>query len=325
MTSQPDGRERITDLTRASLSDPRMTGYGNSLYAAAMADGGRVVELPKSGGRIIVRDVPGQTARDAMAPYPFLTCRSWRDLAADLANLSDPLVSLVAVTGPFADTSEAELGQAFRTFVRPYKPHFVIDLAQPLESIADPHHLGCARHARKTVQTELCSDPTAHVEDWLRLYAVLTERHGISGANLMSAQSLQRQFAVPGLRLFRAHCAGRTIGMIAVMEMHPFACFHLGAYDEEGYRRSASYPLVEAVITHYREAGFQHMSIGGRAGAHGKEDDGLARFKRGWSSGTRMTYLCGHIFDTQKYDALSSQLAPPETDYFPAYRAGEFR
>ena len=325
MTSLPGDRERITDLTRASLNDRQMTGYGHSQYAAAMAEGGRVVELPQSGGRIIVRDIPGQTARDAMAPYPFLVCRSWRDLAADLANLSDPLVSLVAVTDPFASTDEAELGQVFRTFVRPYKPHFVIDLTQPLEGFADPHHLGCARHARKTVQAEQCSYPTAHVGDWLRLYAVLTARHGISGANRMSAQSLRRQFEVPGCRVFRAHSGGRTIGMIAVMEMRPFAYFHLGAYDQEGYRLSASYPLVEAVITHYREAGFQHMSIGGSAGAHGKEDDGLARFKRGWSSGTRMTYLCGHVFDVREYDALSSQLAPPETDYFPAYRAGEFR
>jgi hypothetical protein len=52
--------------------------------------------------------------------------------------------------------------------------------------------------------------------------------------------------------------------------------------------------------------------------------DGLLRFKKGWANTTRQTWLCGRICDRQAYDDLYRQKVDGYTDYFPAYRVGEF-
>ena len=59
-------------------------------------------------------------------------------------------------------------------------------------------------------------------------------------------------------------------------------------------------------------------------GVHCNKTDGLSRFKEGWSSDTRTAYFCGHIFDRDRYAELTSDINISETDYFPAYRKGEF-
>jgi hypothetical protein len=54
-------------------------------------------------------------------------------------------------------------------------------------------------------------------------------------------------------------------------------------------------------------------------------DDGLTRFKAGWSNAERTNWLCGRIFDREAYAALSRMnVGAASRDYFPAYRAGEF-
>ena len=300
------------------------TGYLSTAYALAMSGHGRPLPLAQSGATLVIRPIPGHAEEDAAAPYPFLLSANWAGLAADIAALPSSLVSLAAVTDPFAGSDEESLGRAFNHIVRPYKPHYIIDLTRPLESFADRHHLGCARSALKKLAIECCAAPLDHFEDWMALYANLIARHGLRGAGVMDPESLQRQFQVPGFRLFRAGHQGRTVGMIAVMETDDRAYFHLGAYSEEGYRLNASYALVRGIIDHYRHAGFSAMSIGGGAGAFGTDDTGLARFKRGFASGSLMTYLCGHIIDARRYAALAAAMPQRAADYFPAYRAGEF-
>ncbi len=300
------------------------TGYQSAAYALALSEGSLALPLSKSRAILVIRRIPGHTAEDAAAPYPLLLSSNWDGLAADIAALPSSLVSLTAVTDPFACCNEDELRGAFNHIVRPYKPHFIIDLTRPLESFGDRHHLGCARSALKKLDIECCAAPLDHFEDWLALYAVLVARHGLRGASIMSRESLRRQFEVPGFRLFRATSDGRTAGMIAIMETAGRAYFHLGAYSEDGYRLKTSYALVRTIIDHYQRAGFSAMSLGAGAGAFGAGDSGLTRFKRGFASGSLMTYLCGHIIDAGRYRSLSAAMADRETAYFPAYRAGEF-
>ncbi len=299
------------------------TGYLSAAYAQSMAGQGRPLPLPQSGATLVVRPIPGNDEEDAAAPYPLLLCASWAGLAADIAALPPALVSLAVVTDPFANCDEGELRRAFNHIVRPYKLHYIIDLTRPLESFADRHHLGCARSALKKLVIEHCTAPLDHFEDWMGLYENLIARQGLRGAGIMSRDSLRAQFQVPGFRLFRASQRGRTAGMIAVMETADHAYFHLGAYSAEGYRLKTSYALVRGIIDHYRHAGFSAMSIGGGAGAFGADDTGLTSFKRGFSSGSLMTYFCGHVIDAGRYASLAA-MPPGAMDYFPAYRTGEF-
>lgn len=300
------------------------SGYAHPAYAEAVADGNATLPLIHAEGCLILRKIPGTDLEDASAPYPFLVCRRWSALDEDLAALPSGPVSLVVVTDPLAEIDPSGLHKAFNRLARPYKEHFVIGLDQPVDSFADPHHLGCARRALRKIDVECCSSPLDHIDVWMRLYGVLAERHGLSGRSRFSETSLRRQFGVPGCRLFRAERSGRTIGMIVMMEWNDSAYFHLGAYDAEGYRRNASYALVRAVIDHYAAARFRWLSIGAGAGAFRREDDGLIRFKRGWASGTRTTYLCGHVFDESLYAELAAATGTVHSAYFPAYRTGEF-
>ena len=84
------------------------------------------------------------------------------------------------------------------------------------------------------------------------------------------------------------------------------------------------YKLVRAVIDHYRRTGFSRMSLGAGAGAFGTGESGLTAFKRGFASGSLMTYLCGHIIHAGGYAALSAAMPGSQVEYFPAYRTGEF-
>jgi hypothetical protein len=308
---------RVEEMTAA-------TGYHHASYASALARQRPVLRLPASQAILIVRAIPGCAAEDAAAPYPFLCCRDWNRLPGDMAELPRALVSVTAVTDPFADVGEAILRASFNHLVRPYKEHWIIDLTRPLESFAHARNLARARKALNTLCVDSSANPIDHADEWLRLYADLVERHAIGAAARMTEGSLRRQLLVPGARIFRATCDGETVGMIIVMEGENHAYFHLGAYSREGYRRNASYALVASVLRHYADAGFREMSIGAGAGVTARSDDGLTQFKRKWASGSRMTYLCGHVVDAARYRELARRAPDSATGYFPAYRAGEF-
>jgi hypothetical protein len=300
------------------------SGYLDPAYAAAMSMDGRALALPRSGGAIVVRRIPGTDLMDAMAPHPFLVCLDWRRLGEDIADLKDQLVSLTAVTDPLSEVVQIDLRQGFPDLVRPYKEHYIIDLARPPESFVDPHHRGCARHALRKVSVERCEKPSDHLDEWLELYSHLVRRHSIRGPARLIEHSCRLQLQLPGLSMFRARRHGETIGAILCMAHGENAYFHLGAYNETGYRSMASYALVWTVIHHFAAAGCKTLSIGAGAGAAVDPTSGLTAFKRGWASGTKMTYLCGAILDLKAYRMLSAQTTITDDMYFPPYRSGEF-
>ena len=66
------------------------------------------------------------------------------------------------------------------------------------------------------------------------------------------------------------------------------------------------------------------LDLGGGAGtSEGGSLDGLRRFKAGWATGTRQTFLCGRVLQQDAYDSLSAERTAGKTTYFPAYREGE--
>lgn len=89
-----------------------------------------------------------------------------------------------------------------------------------------------------------------------------------------------------------------------------------------GYDLSASYAL-RWVAMHYFADRIRWVNHGAGAGL-GQEEDGLTRFKRGWSTGTRPVYFCGRILDRGKYEELAEASGVVHSTYFPIYRAGEF-
>ena len=283
-------------------------GYSHPGYAASLSEFGTPHLLPKSGGRVLERTIPGTSHRDAMGPYPLFVCEDWSRLQEDLYDVGD-LVSLTVVTDPFGEYDEQLLHRCFDV-VRPFKDHFIADLTLPANEIISKHHRYYARKAQEKVRVEECEDPIWFLDGWARLYEGLVERHKLSGIKAFSRDAFARQLRVPGLVALRAVEGGLWYVSGGV------AYSHLAASSGRGYELMAAYALYRFAVEHFAGK-VRWLDLG--AGASAGEAGGLDRFKKGWSSGTRTAYLCGRIFDRRVYEELSKD----DTGYFPAYRAGE--
>jgi hypothetical protein len=300
-----------------------VTGYLHPEYAKSLSEFGAPLQLPKSGGWLLKRTING-AAVDAMGTYPLFVCSDWKSLKCDFDQLGKSLVSVVGVTDPFGEYDESLLRDCFGDLVIPFKSHFLNDLSCPPQSAICEHHARNAAIGLKQVTVERCENPYSHLDDWVRLYSVLTQRHQITGIRAFSSTSFARQLKIPGIVCFRALSGLQTVGMILWYVQNRVAYYHLGAYADEGYRLRASFALFCKALEYFAESELKYANLGAGAGLGSTADDGLSRFKRGWSTAVRTTYLCGRIFDREEYDRLVRARRVTATDYFPAYRKGEF-
>jgi hypothetical protein len=295
-------------------------GYLGRGYIDALAQFGRALELPASQGWLLARNIPGHHGdEDACGAYPLFCCRDWNRLAGDLAAMEGRLVSCVVVTDPFGDYTRAQLETAFPNLVRPFKEHLVVELDAAPEKIVQAHHRYYARKALRDYGVALCDDPLQLLERWNQLYSLLIQRHAIRGIAAFSPESFQRQLQIPGVRVFFAEKDGVIEGMQVWFSQGRVAYHHLGAYSEVGYRSSVSYALMWTALQWFAEAGTRRLDLGGGAGL-GEKEDGLTRFKRGWSNASRKVYLCGRILDETRYAQLAQGTGTSQTAYFPLYR-----
>lgn len=307
----------------ADSSGTGARGYSHPEYTASLAEFGRPTRLPRSGGWLLERPVPGErAARDLLGPYPVFACGDWTSLADDLEHLDRPAVSVVLVADPLADPPEAELRRAFPDLLIPFKRHLVRDLDSPAEPPS--HHRRHIRRAGRSVEVEVCADPLDRLDDWSDLYAQLVARHGLEGIRAFSRDAFRRQLGLPGTVALRAHQDGRTVAMTIWFENAPHAYYHLGASSAEGYAVNASYALFDAAFDHLRARGVRLVDLG--AAPEGTDDaaqQGLLRFKQGWANAERPARLCGRILERETYRELTERHAPGGGDWFPAYRAAD--
>jgi len=302
-----------------------MNGYSHPDYAASLTEFGRPRALPRSSGRLLERPIIHTPYRDAMGCYPLFACSDWSRLNLDLEELNDDLVSVAIVADPFGDHDEVQLRKCFPTVVSPFKEHMVTDLSRSPESFVRPQHRHKARKALEHLDIERCEEPTQFANEWIKLYGNLIQRHGIRGLAAFSATSFKAQLAVPGISMFRATLNNETVGMILWYTDREVAYYHLGAYSEQGYKLGASFALFWRALEYFSSEKVKWLNLGAGAGLSSKDGaDGLTRFKRGWATGTRTVYFCGRIFDQLKYAEAMRSRNITTTDYFPAYREGEF-
>ncbi len=300
------------------------TGYLHQVYAEALAEGCRVVALPRSGAHLIERPTPAAGHLDLTWAYPILSCQDWAGLEADIADLGTDYVTVSAIADPFGDYDEQLLRSAFPDVCRVFKHHFVTDLSQSTDSFVAGHHRRNVKKARRAVDVERADDVARYLETWTELYDKLIARHTISGVQRFSPASFRTQFEVPGLEVFVARSDGEIVGMLLWFVQGSVAYYHLGAYAPQGYELRASFALFDAVIEEFRSRGLESLSLGAGAGVDADADDGLTRFKRGWSTGTRPAYFLGRVLDGATFNHLAA--ASPQTahGYFPPYRYGEY-
>lgn len=300
-------------------------GYLNSAYAFAFKEFGQPIELSHCKGWVIERKIPNFDAVDAMGCYPLFMCEDWSSLHLDLQRIDRNWVTLALVTDPFGNYSPEYLKRCFPDVMIPFKQHYVVDLKQIPSNFIVEHHRRNARKALQRVTIEVCPNPSAFLNDWVALYDVLIQRHKIRGITAFSRQSFACQMEVPGLVVFRASAESQTVGMLLWYVIGNIAYYHLGAYNEAGYKLRASFAMFWYAIHFFAEMEIEWLDLGAGAGIHETTDDGLSRFKRGWSNGTCWAYFCGRVLDREKYQNIVSQLESlSNVNYFPVYRYGDF-
>jgi hypothetical protein len=300
-----------------------VTGYLHPLYAESLAEFGEPLELPRCKGWILKRQIPGTDYYDAMGCYPLFACQNWSRLDSDLEVITDELVTLALVADPFGDYDEDYLGRCFDVVI-PFKEHFVIDLRQPIDTIASRHHRYYSRRSLRAVHVEICTDPVIYLDEWMDMYSVLIRRHALKGIKAFSEKAFARQLGVPGMVMFRASHQGVPLGEHLWYVQENTAYSHLAACNFAGYEMMAFYALHLSAIEYFRDK-LHWLDLGAGAGIDGSDrEDGLSRFKRGWSTGTQNSYFCGRIFNQKAYDQIIRRAGSFGAEYFPVYRKGEF-
>lgn len=300
------------------------TGYKSPLYVQSLSEFGTPRELSRSKAWILQRGISGFPYQDAMGCYPLFACRDWSQLHTDLEDLNGEVISLSVVTDPFGDYDEIYLRRCFNALVTPFKEHFVIKLGPPLESFVSSHHRRNARKGLKNVDVEKCEVPSNFIDDWISLYANLIKRLNLKGITKFSRTSFESQLRVPGITAFRAMYKDSTVGMLLWYVQDEVGYYHLGTCSDQGYELRASFALFWTAIKYFADIDINWLNLGAGAGVKNGGTDGLSRFKRGWSTGTRTVYFCGRVFDHAKYSEIIKERGIFATDYFPAYRNGEF-
>jgi hypothetical protein len=305
-----------------TLTTDRATGYLHPLYAESFSAYGVPQRLNRSCGWIVKRRTPALEASDAMGCYPIFCCGDWQGLGEDLQQLQDDIVSLALVTDPLG-TYQSELLHSLFDVVRPYKQHFVADLSLPLEQFTSARHRKCGRKALRKFSVEICSDPLAHLDEWVWLYGQLITRHRIHGMRCFSREAFAKQLSVPGLVSFRATEGREPLSLDLWYVQGDVAQAHLVGTSPRGYELQASYGL-KLFILRYFAGKVRWANLGAAPGESAGANHGLANFKRGWASETRTAFFCGKVLNPAVYQELVRANRAEDTGFFPAYRCGEF-
>ena len=234
------------------------------------------------------------------------------------------MITLAVVTDPFGEYDSAYLNWCFEDVIIPFKEHYIVDLARSMNTFACSHHRRYARKALRHLCVERCEDPSQFIDEWVDLYSILIRKYNIKGMLAFSRDAFDKQLSVPGIVVFRAMYEQTTVGILLWYIQGEVGYYHLGAYSDLGYEMRASFALFWFAIEFFSACGLKWLNLGAGAGVQGNETDGLSRFKRGWSTGTRTAYFCGRIFNRAKYAQMVKAKGISAGDYFPAYRQGEF-
>ncbi len=301
-------------------------GYLSALYAESLAEFGQPLELPRCRTWLLERPIPGSTCRDAMGCYPLFSCGNWSKLGEDIDLLGGRLVTLAVVVDPFSPLTSHEL-QACFDVVKPFKDHFVVDVAVPSEVHVSPHHCHYARKSLRKIEVHVVSDPSDHLDEWVTLYDNLIQRHQLRGLKAFSRECFRRQLAVPGMVMFMATLGDQILGAHLWYVQGTVAYSHLSATSEIGYRCRAAYGIYWTAIETFKRQfadKVKWLDLGAGAGLATGGENGLTEFKKHWASGTRRVFFCGKIFDPLAYTQLSRAVSANPNGYFPTYRQGEF-
>ena len=295
--------------------------YTTREYVKTLAHLGEVLTL-EGGASLLVRQVQGIDCLDWAGPYPFLDGGHLAGLECDLRHAtSQSVAALSAVLEPLTMPNERLISNVFPDFDRPFKQHALVDLGADLEAQRSSQHRRKVRRALRKVNVERASVDDSVREEWLGLYSGLREARGFAGQMAdFDEAGLEAQLGLPGSRYYRARMSGTTVAAALWFDSEEFTWYHLGASTDAGRAVEASYALFDLALRQSVEAGLSWANLGGGAGLAEIEDDGLARFKRGWTPHLGWSRLVGRIISLATYESACQLGGPSRGGTFPPYR-----
>lgn len=286
--------------------------YKTMKYAQSLAHWGEAFYVDAWQSPVILRKIDGG-GFDAAGVYPFCVLPKDADIAAGLARLKEHgAVSVVLVLDDFHRPQIQTLEPHF-SLLRPFKTHYVHDPKKG-EVSYDSHHRRSLRKAQKQVKIGVL-DLSKDWQNWHALYDYIIKDMGLTGLHAFPTAHHQVLFHLEGITAIGAWAGDELASAHIWAEDGETIHSHLVASNAKGYETRAAYAVNDFSIKHFSAA--KIINFGGGAGIDNSEDDGLARFKRGFANDTAQSYLCGAVLDAEKYNELSSG---KKTDYFPAYR-----
>ncbi len=289
--------------------------YATESYANIFSNMvGTPIAVPEWRSWVLRRPIGDGAVYDATGGYPVAAIDRAADIAGGIARLRRlDLVSVVFVADPFLRPPLEALENGLDV-VRPFKAHYLHDnsLGPPRYS---KHHRHALRQAGATVRR---IDLAANLSAWIALYRDLVARRRITGPAAFSDTAFRRLAALPGLTCFGAYAGDRLVACHLWLDDGRRAHSHLAASNSQGYANGAAYLLYDAAIRHFTHV--ETIDFGGAAGFRDDRDNGLARFKRGFSNRVETAYLCGAVLDVDRYAELCATKDMPKSGYFPAYR-----
>ncbi|MFO0388476.1 MAG: hypothetical protein ACK502_01975 [Alphaproteobacteria bacterium] len=294
-----------------------MHPYATVAFAESLAHWGKPFEVPEWGGGVMLREISAGL-QDAAGIYPITPLNKNADIAGGLARLRDVgLVSVVLVLDDFHRLHMNTLKEHFDT-VDSFKPHYLYR-PEKGEMIYGSHHKRAVKTAYKHVKVDVL-DLRKHVHEWAELYDALIAKLGLSGLHAFPLAHHQQIAGIQGMVAIGAWMGDELVSCHIWADDGEYVHSHLVASNDKGYESRAAYAVNDTSLRYF--SGRKLLNFGGGAGNSVGSDDGLARFKKGFSNDTAESYICGAILDKEKYQQLvNARKFNVPVRFFPAYRA----
>lgn len=286
--------------------------YATKKYAQAF--GFPIVDVPEWRAAVLQRPIPASDWFDALGCYPLCSLSREADLAGGLERLRGAgLVSISLVANPIAGPDREALCANF-SVCQPFKTHYLIDRSLAPKPASATHR----RWMRKALRE--CNISRIRLPDslgeWELLYRATIARHRITGLQKFSSEYFLVLAGMSEVEAFAAQVDGEIVAMALWVRDPEVAYYHLGASNARGYESRAMYGIFAVALEHFESV--QMIHLGGAAGVTASEEDGLARFKRGFANRQLDAYFCGVCLDQERYASLCQN--QQTASFFPAYR-----
>lgn len=299
-----------------------VTPFYNSIdYCACLEGFGSPLMLDKASGCLLRRRIPGTSLDDLVFPYPMFRVTDEISLLGSLrSGRAGGAITATIVTDPLYGflPSMDEWDVALK-----WKTHLIVDNSMPSANLFSDKVCYYSRRARGRYGFEVRlapDDRLALLDDWMRLWAVLVERHGLKGLKALSPGYFERLFSLEGVMPAVLSDGDGIHGIHIWIVDGTDAYSHLHASDPRAYDCSANYLLYSEELKLLSGLGCRRCLLGSASGSGG--EDGLFAFKRQFANSSADNHLLGLVMDRSAYAGLTGS---PVHDggYFPAYRRGE--